>query len=250
MSTQQPAHGPTFDLEQRAWDAGVEFVVGMDEVGRGAWAGPVTVGAVALSLRAAQSAPSGVRDSKRLSPARREQLFHELGRWLEAATAAASVGHASAAECDQLGMTAAIERAARRALEALTLQPDAVLVDGKQPFVDHPATTAVVGGDDLCWSIAAASVIAKVTRDRLMTDAAATFAPYGFERNKGYPAPVHRAALASHGPCAVHRMSWSPLAAFDDLSPLWRNSPQWATFPYGPGGHCPSTTDDPEDVHP
>ncbi len=225
------AAGPTFDLERHAWSTGEQLVVGMDEVGRGAWAGPVTVGAVALSRHAAASAPSGVRDSKQLSPARRSRLFAELADWLATAPASAAVGHASAAECDGLGMTAAIALAASRALDALALSPDRVLVDGQQAFVDGPPTTAVVKGDDTCWSIAAASIVAKVTRDRLMADAATTFAPYGFKRNVGYPAPAHRAALASHGPCALHRMSWSPLAALDNLSPLWRDSPQWASFP-------------------
>lgn len=206
----------------------------MDEVGRGAWAGPVTVGAVALRSPAAPSAPTGVRDSKQLSPRRRERLFAELADWLSTDHAAATVGHASARDCDELGMTAAVGLAASRALKALALSPDRVLVDGKQAFVDGLATTAVVKGDDTCWSIAAASVVAKVTRDELMAGAATTFSPYGFERNVGYPAPVHRAALASHGPCALHRMSWSPLAALAGSTPLWRDSPHWATFPYGP----------------
>jgi ribonuclease HII len=119
-----------------------------------------------------------------------------------------SVGHASEQECDLLGMSAAQQLAARRALDALGLVPDAVLIDGRWDFVGLPNTHRIVRGDATCLSIAAASVLAKVTRDRLMRAEAEHFPAYDFDRNKGYPCPRHKAALAAFGPTSIHRRSW------------------------------------------
>jgi ribonuclease HII len=190
---------PGIQLEREMWAAGVETIVGMDEVGRGSWAGPLTVGAAVI--------PPGrrvykVRDSKLLTEAEREALFGRLAAWCRAW----AVGHASAAECDRLGMSAAQKLAARRALDALGVVPDRVIVDGNWDFVG--GALRLVRGDRTCLSIATASILAKVTRDRMMRAEAEHFPYYNFETNKGYPCPVHKAALQAWGPSAIHRRSW------------------------------------------
>jgi ribonuclease HII len=202
---------PTLHFEQRCWDEGEDIVVGMDEVGRGAWAGPLTLGAVVLRP---QGRVKGIRDSKMLSAADREKLYDRIADW----AVAWSVGHASHRECDELGMSEAQRLAARRALDGLGLRPDRVLLDGKWNFVDGVPATMIVKGDRTCLSIAAASIMAKVTRDRMMIDAAEHYPAYGFDENKGYPAPVHQIALAGQGPCTMHRRSW---VFMDDLP--WSN---------------------------
>jgi ribonuclease HII len=191
---------PGLDLERRLWASGREVVVGIDEVGRGAWAGPLTVAAAVLP---ADRRVYKVRDSKLLTEPEREALFERIAGWCRAW----SVGHASAAECDELGMSAAQRLAARRALDALGVEPDAVLVDGSWDFVG--GARGVVGGDATCLSIAAASILAKVTRDRIMRVEAEHFPAYWFESNKGYPGPRHRAALQWLGPSTLHRTSWA-----------------------------------------
>lgn len=204
--------GPTLAVEKELWDQGDEFVVGVDEVGRGAWAGPLTIGAVVLPR---DRRVYGVRDSKQLTELRREQLFDRVGEWC----VAWSVGHASHEECDELGMSEAQRLAARRALDALGLVPDMVLMDGRWDFVGGPNTRTIVKGDASCLSIATASILAKVTRDRIMRAAAEDHPGYDFERNKGYPCPRHQLALAGYGPTAIHRRSW----AFMDSVP-WTGS--------------------------
>jgi ribonuclease HII len=119
-----------------------------------------------------------------------------------------AVGHATAAECDELGMSDAQRLAASRALTALSLEPDHVLIDGRWDFVGGPNTRRIVKGDATCLSIAAASVLAKVTRDRLMRREAPHFPAYDFELNKGYPCPRHKMALRAWGPTSIHRRSW------------------------------------------
>jgi ribonuclease HII len=192
---------PSLRFERRLWGAGARVVVGVDEVGRGAWAGPISVGAAVLP---ADRRVYKVRDSKVLTEAERERLFDRIASWC----VAWSVGHASEQECDLLGMSAAQQLAARRALDALGLVPDAVLIDGRWDFVGLPNTHRIVRGDATCLSIAAASVLAKVTRDRLMRAEAEHFPAYDFDRNKGYPCPRHKAALAAFGPTSIHRRSW------------------------------------------
>jgi ribonuclease HII len=145
-----------------------------------------------------------------LSEARREEIFEAVGAWCQAW----AVGHASPAECDEWGMTEALRVAARRALAGLPQAPDALLVDGPVNLLRHPddpfpgEVRPVVDGDATCASVAAASVLAKVVRDRLMRLEAEHFPAYGFERNKGYPSPLHQTALRGYGPSAVHRRSW------------------------------------------
>jgi ribonuclease HII len=149
-----------------------------------------------------------VRDSKMLAEAERERLFPRLASWC----AAWAVGHASQQECDELGMSAAQKLAARRAIDGLGLGagvvPDAVLVDGSWDFVGVGTVTRIVKGDATCLSIATASILAKVTRDRIMRAEAEHFPAYDFDRNKGYPCPRHKAALAAWGPTSIHRRAW------------------------------------------
>jgi ribonuclease HII len=190
---------PGLAIERGLWEAGTAVVVGMDEVGRGAWAGPLTVGAAVLPV---DRRVYKVRDSKMLTEEERERLFDRVAEWCRAW----AVGHASPEECDYLGMSAAQRLAARRALEGLGLPADAVLVDGSWDFVG--GARCVAGGDACCLSIAAASILAKVTRDRLMRAEAEHYPAYWFESNKGYPGPRHRAALQWLGPSVIHRRSW------------------------------------------
>jgi ribonuclease HII len=195
---------PTLRLEKKLLRAGDRLVCGMDEVGRGAWAGPVTVGAVIPGTR---SLP-GVRDSKLMTRAQREVAAVKVRKWAHAS----AVGHASAEECDLLGMTAALRVAGERALADLAAQgfePDRVLLDGNHDYLGlGTRVTTVVKGDMTSLAMAAASVIAKVERDGIMAEEAEHYPVYEFEHNRGYPAPVHKTALLGHGPCAVHRRSW------------------------------------------
>ncbi|MGH9149712.1 MAG: ribonuclease HII [Acidimicrobiales bacterium] len=192
---------PTLSVERGLWQAGHEVVVGMDEVGRGAWAGPLTVGAAVLPR---DRRVYKVRDSKMLTEAERERLFDRIAGWCRAW----AVGHASQEECDRLGMSEAQRLAARRALDGLGCEPHQVLLDGRWDFVGGGVTRRIVKGDATCLSIAAASVLAKVTRDRIMRAEAAHYPGYDFELNKGYPCPRHKAALQYLGPTAIHRRSW------------------------------------------
>jgi ribonuclease HII len=199
---------PSLARERRLWADGHQVVVGVDEVGRGSWAGPLTVGAAVLPQ---DRRVYRVRDSKMLTEGERERLFPRLTAWC----AAWSVGHASQQECDDLGMSAAQRLAASRAIEGLGLAgpPDAVLVDGRWDFisgslVDRGNVTRIVKGDASCLSIATASILAKVTRDRIMRAEAPHFPAYDFDLNKGYPCPRHKAALAAWGPTSIHRRAW------------------------------------------
>jgi ribonuclease HII len=201
VSTRRPA--PTRQIERQLWDDGFDVVVGIDEVGRGAWAGPLMVGAAVLPRN---RRVNGVRDSKLLSEAGRERIFDRVASWCEAW----AVGAASQQECDELGMAAAQRLAAVRALDALGIEVHAAVVDGKWDFVS-PAVAHVerrVKADAVCLPVAAASILAKVTRDRIMRTEAEHFPHWSFDTNKGYPCPVHKAALQALGPSTIHRRSW------------------------------------------
>ena len=198
---------PSLRREQELWDAGKEYVVGMDEVGRGAWAGPVSVGAAILPR---DRRVYKVRDSKMLTEAEREALFERLSRWC----VAWAVGHASHRECDELGMSAALTLAGNRALDGLGVTADHVLLDGNWDFVMGGDAELLIRGDARSLSIAAASILAKVTRDRIMRAEAENYPAYAFAANKGYPGPVHKAALHALGPSTIHRRSW---VFMDDL---------------------------------
>ena len=200
-------------FEQEAWSAGARRVAGVDEAGRGPLAGPVVAAAVVFErefLEAeAQRSLAGLDDSKKLPAARRE-FFHAL--LTACPRARIGVGSASVAEIDAVNILRATHLAMARALAQLAPPPDLALVDGL-PVQGLPVPhRAVVGGDAASLSIAAASVIAKVTRDRLMVALAAEFPAYGFERHKGYGTPEHLAALRRHGPCPAHRKSFEPVA--------------------------------------
>lgn len=192
---------PTLSLERGAWASGHDVVVGIDEVGRGAWAGPLMVGAAVLPV---SRRLYGVRDSKMLTEERREKLFDRVAGWCRAW----AVGAASYAECDELGMADAQRLAAERALAGLGLVPDLVLIDGNWDFVGTGNTVRIVRGDRSCLSIAAASMLAKVSRDRAMRQVAGFYPPYVFQYNKGYPCWRHKMALQAYGPCAIHRRTW------------------------------------------
>jgi ribonuclease HII len=192
---------PTLALERALWQQGQEVVVGVDEVGRGSWAGPIMVGAAILPK---DRRVYGVRDSKMLAEPDRERLFDRVARWCSAW----AVGSASHVECDEIGMADAQRLAARRAIEQLGVTPDHVLIDGKWDFVGLGSTTRIVKGDATCLSIATASVLAKVTRDRIMRAESHQYPPYEFDSNKGYPCPRHKMALHAYGPSAIHRRTW------------------------------------------
>jgi ribonuclease HII len=211
------AKAPTLAREKELWARGHEIVVGMDEVGRGAWAGPLVIGAcVAPRDRRLNK----IRDSKLLHEAEREAMFDRVADW----SFLWSLGIVTHGECDELGMSAALRLAARRAIDGLGVAPDRILLDGSWDFVGGGITDTIVKGDTKCVSIAAASILAKVSRDRMMRVDAENFPAFEFQSNKGYPCPRHRMAIAAHGPTTIHRRSWSFM---DDLpwSGLQRTPP-------------------------
>ncbi|WP_106401912.1 ribonuclease HII [Actinocorallia populi] len=209
-----------YAIEETLRAAGAVRIAGVDEVGRGAWAGPVTVCAAVADfseppvLRRPRR-PVRLTDSKLLSAAHREAFAELLPGWLHSH----AIGEASAAEIDELGMTGALRLAAVRALEALPERPDAVILDGKHDFLGAPwRVRTEIKADRTCVSVAAASVLAKVHRDRRMAGLPGCDA-YGFDECAGYPSPRHQEALERLGPTEHHRLSWSYL---DDL-PRWRH---------------------------
>jgi len=236
---------PTLEHERALWSDGHRWVAGFDEVGRGAWAGPVTVGIAVVSPSEEIGAmPEGLCDSKLVPEARREELFSEVAAWCDAW----AVGHAQASECDRYGMTAALRLAGLRALGALRRRMDAVLIDGPHDLlkdlssvnggagpVDSPrrlpwsavqadfddaiarirrrrppkVVVPVIDGDARCAAVAAASILAKVVRDRLMREESDHFPGYEFHANKGYPSPAHVMALRGYGLTSIHRRTWA-----------------------------------------
>lgn len=207
------ARGPTLKFE-RAFNGGP--VCGVDEAGRGPWAGPVSAAAVILPDNP-RRVPKGLDDSKKLSAKAREELELEI----KDRAAAWAVAFASVEEIAALNILHAAGLAMRRAVEALAVKPAHALVDGNYRF-DLPCTvTTVVGGDGKSKSIAAASILAKVARDRLMVEMDARYPGYGFASHKGYHADVHVEALRTLGPCEIHRRAWSPVKlALMGLDPL------------------------------
>jgi ribonuclease HII len=192
-------------FEQQLGQASTLPVAGVDEVGVGAWAGPVIAAAVVLPH---EISPAGLNDSKLLSAKQRAVLFDAIRQ----CAITIGVGRVEVAEIDQLNVYWAAMLARRRAVEALALTPVHVLVDGKRRItgVTLPQTP-IVEGDRLHPAISAASIIAKVTRDRLMEELGALYPGYGFERHKGYGTPAHLAALTQMGPLPVHRHSYRPV---------------------------------------
>ncbi|MEO3784432.1 ribonuclease HII [Actinocorallia sp. B10E7] len=209
-----------YEIEDELRAAGAVRIAGVDEVGRGAWAGPVTVCAAVTDFSAPpelerRRGPVRLTDSKLLSAANREAFAELLPGWLHSH----AMGEASAAEIDELGMTGALRLAAVRALKALPEPPDVIILDGKHDFLGSPwRVRTEIKADRTCVSVAAASVLAKVHRDRRMADLTGCD-EYGFAECAGYPSPRHQAALERLGPTEHHRLSWSYL---DDL-PRWRH---------------------------
>ncbi len=195
---------PTDRYERRAKRRGCRLIAGVDEAGRGPLAGPVVVAAVAFADR---RYPAGLNDSKKLTLAQRERLYEEILK-----RASVSIAVASRARIDRMNILRASLWAMSRAVAGLAETPDHVLVDGNmQPPGLACTAETVIGGDRLSVSIAAASIVAKVTRDRLMTAIGRAFPDYGFERHMGYSTPAHFAALRRYGPCPHHRQSFAPV---------------------------------------
>ena len=201
---------PTLFFERAAKKASHVIICGIDEAGRGPWAGPVCAAAVILDQA---NFPADIDDSKKLTHPKREKLFYEI-----MACAAVGVGLASVQEIDEINILQATCLAMSRAVAALKSQPTLALIDGNRAPKLFCATQCIIGGDAKSLSIAAASIIAKVTRDRLMVELDKTFPAYGFARHKGYGTVAHHAALKQYGPCAEHRTSFAPIKTL--LSPL------------------------------
>jgi len=196
---------PTLHIERTL--SGV--ICGIDEVGKGSWAGPLVVCVAVLSPQVGES-EFLARDSKSLSEKKREQIFDTVAQQCSAW----ALGQASNAECDELGMNAAQRLATQRAiakLAAIDVRPDVAIVDGRWDFVSPyiPRVMMRVKGDTESLSVAAASVLAKVSRDREMREAALRHPHWAFATNKGYPCPKHRAGLREHGVSPLHRTSWA-----------------------------------------
>lgn len=224
---------PNASRERLLFDSGAKTIVGIDEVGKGSWAGPLVIGIAMLSREMVFSdepavALGGARDSKQLSELQREEIFDQVAakclRW--------AIGAASALECDELGMVEAQRLATSRGFAAFagasagsdlsigsavrmpggdTAIVDAAIVDGRWDFVSPHARKVMleVKADADCVSVAAASVLAKVSRDRMMRSLAGDYPQWHFDTNKGYPCPKHRIALQGYGPSAIHRTSWA-----------------------------------------
>lgn len=210
---------PSLRVERALQRDGYRLLAGMDEVGRGALAGPVSVGVVVID-ETCRSAPQGVRDSKLLQPHIREAMVPRIRRW----ALAYAVGHAQPEEIDAIGIIAALRLAGRRALAALDVVPDLVILDGNHDWltapdevgllafasdeVHTPPVTTMIKADMKCSSVASASVLAKVERDGLMVGHSGEHPAYAWDLNKGYSAPEHLEALRLHGPTELHRRSW------------------------------------------
>ncbi len=225
---------PTLRHERALLRQGHRLLAGMDEVGRGALAGPVSVGVVVIDERT-RTAPAGVRDSKLLTPSARAALVPRLRRW----AVSYAVGHAAPEEIDAYGIIAALRLAGRRALAALPDLPEVVLLDGSHDWLSPPAqdglfdvrptptpvalrvepqVTTMVKADLRCAAVAAASVLAKVERDTMMVTLSQQHPGFGWHENKGYSAPEHLEALRTLGPCLQHRRSWNVKAWQLDLT--------------------------------
>lgn len=221
-----PRVAPTLEVESRLFDAGADVVIGFDEVGRGALAGPVMVGATAIRRHHIEKFPEGLADSKMLTEKRREAMFEPLQQWVDAW----AVGAASNKEIDAWGISHALGVAALRALSTVettlaSIHPGSLygILDGPNDYISKnvasfdaptldvvPVMTTQVKADQTCASVSAASVLAKVTRDRIMEELGQQpeYAAYGWVRNKGYGSRQHRMAIEAQGPCDLHRLSW------------------------------------------
>ncbi|MBM7768348.1 ribonuclease HII [Glutamicibacter nicotianae] len=208
---------------------GVRYIAAVDEVGRGALAGPITVGMTVIDIQQVNEFPE-LRDSKLLSPETRMSLVDPVRQW----AVGYGVGHASAAEIDELGVTGALRLAGTRAMTQCAVQPEAALLDGsydwltapepdlfdiladdREPVGLHIPVATIVKGDMTCQAIAGASILAKVERDGIMVGLATEHPNFGWEINKGYATAAHRAAIVLQGPCDYHRKSWNLTSGAD-----------------------------------
>jgi len=206
VASEQPRPKPTFDCEQAFIDAGYGIIAGIDEVGRGALAGPVVAASVVLDPARCERLSGLIRDSKTLSARQRLTAFEVI---VESARAVA-IGLITAEEIDLIGIGPANRLALEQAVDRLTLEPDALVCDAF--VIEHAAPqVALIDGDARSLTVAAASIIAKVTRDRMMVELDGRFGGYGFERHVGYGTREHLAALDRLGPCPEHRRSFAPV---------------------------------------
>ena len=214
---------PTLDFENNLFSRGAKLIAGMDEVGRGCLAGPVSVGVAVISIENINP-PENLADSKLLTHEQREKLLPLVKTWVKDF----AVGHASNNEIDEIGLTRALRRAGRRALVQLVTKPDHLILDGKhnwlmpeketqnmfeQEFDDGPLSVDLkiitqIKADLTCASVAAASIVAKTTRDQMMAELSKEFPNYFWAENKGYAAPEHLEAIKSFGATKYHRVSW------------------------------------------
>ena len=195
-----------WQFEKQAEAQGYSSIAGVDEAGRGPLAGPVVSAAVILPP---DFSCDGINDSKKLSEKKREQLLPEILRQ----AVASSTGMASHQEIDDINILQASLLSMKRAVKKLKHRPDFLLIDGKFTIDSVVPQNAVIKGDSLSISIAAASIIAKVTRDAIMREYHKQFPQYGFDRHKGYPTKAHRQAIEAHGPCTIHRKSFNGVTA-------------------------------------
>jgi len=207
MAPRTPRLAPTLQWEDELHVQGACVVAGIDEVGKGSWAGPLVVGIAIVNNGKFAVEDLVARDSKILSEKKREELFDTV----VAQCLDWSLGIVEASECDALGMSAAQRLATQRALASLTVKPDAVIADGKWDFVTPlvPRVMMQVKADAVSASVAAASVLAKVSRDRMMRNYAVQYPHWNFEGSKGYPSPKQREGLREHGVSPLHRVSWA-----------------------------------------
>jgi ribonuclease HII len=214
-------------LEKACQAGGLAPVCGVDEAGRGPWAGPVSAAAVILEAR---KRPKGLNDSKKLTAKQREHLEVEI----KLRAVAWGVGFASVEEIAQLNILHATGLAMRRAIEAMQTAPAYALVDGNYAFHLPCPVKTVVGGDGISSSIAAASILAKVARDRLMAQMDEVYPGYGFASHKGYRAQRHADALVELGPCPIHRMAWAPIRlALAGKNPMLAGDALQDELPFG-----------------
>jgi ribonuclease HII len=198
---------PTYEEEASLFEQGYSLVAGLDEVGRGPLAGPVAAGVAVLPSNLEGQWVGLIRDSKQMTPVQRERALP----FIQDAALALGVGMSTSQEIDDLGIVQATRLAMARALDSLPLLPQYLLLDAfPLPGVAIPQK-AIIRGDALCLSIAAASIVAKVTRDRLMVEQDVMFPGYGFARHKGYGTKEHIRSLMRLGPCAIHRRSFAPI---------------------------------------
>jgi len=209
-NTELKSNRPTFLEEQKLWNSGYKFIAGLDEVGRGTIAGPVVTGIVVLPETLSGEWVSHINDSKRMTPKRRQYVLGHL----QDSAIALQTGISSVEEVDQLGIVEAVQLAMKRSVCSIPITPQFLLMDAFElNGIDIPQK-AIVKGDSLSMSIAAASILAKETRDSLMVALHEKFPEYGFDSHKGYGTKKHIEALKLYGPCPLHRKTFRPVSEY------------------------------------